>query len=109
MTISADLESKIARYYYVEKWRVNTIARQLGIHHSVIKRVLSKNGVPQKILMPQASMLDPFLPFVQEQLRQYPKLTAQRLYPMVCERGYEGGPDHFRHTLALYRPNPAAE
>src|SRR5215208_3664316 len=104
MTISAELESKIARYHYVEKWRVHTIPRQLNVHYSVVQRVLSKKGVPQKVLMPQTSILDPFLPFMLEQLRQYPKLTGQRLYHMVCERGYKGGPDHFRHRLHLYRP-----
>jgi hypothetical protein len=29
MAISAELEAKIMRYHYVEKWRVGTIARQL--------------------------------------------------------------------------------
>jgi transposase len=28
---------------------------------------------------------------------------------MVRERGYHGGPDHFRHLVALHRPRPAAE
>ena len=29
MSISAELEATILRYYHVEKWRVGTIARQL--------------------------------------------------------------------------------
>ncbi|RMG59341.1 MAG: IS21 family transposase, partial [Gammaproteobacteria bacterium] len=36
-------------------------------------------------------------------------LTASRLYAMVRERGYPGGPDHFRHQLAHYRPRPQPE
>jgi transposase len=28
---------------------------------------------------------------------------------MVCERGYTGGPDHFRHVIALHRPKKSAE
>jgi hypothetical protein len=28
---------------------------------------------------------------------------------MVRERGYCGGPDHFRHLIAHYRPRPKAE
>lgn len=109
MTITSDLETKIARYYYVEKWRVGTIASQLGIHHSTVQRVLSKKGVEPKTLVSQISILDPFLPFIQEQLRQYPKLSARRLYDMACERGYTGGPDHFRHRISWYRPKPIAE
>ena len=54
-------------------------------------------------------MLDTFLPFVLETLVKYPTLTSRRLYEMVCERGYPGGPDHFRHLIVLHRPKPLAE
>lgn len=109
MTISSDLESKIIRYYHVEKWRVGTIASQLNVHHSTVKRVLSQTGVPQTALQSQTSIIDPFVPFILEQLQLYPKLTARRLYDMICERGYTGGSDHFRHMVALFRPKPVAE
>jgi len=109
MTISSDLQSKIIRYYHVEKWRVGTIACQLGVHHYTVQRVLSQTGVPQRALQTQESMLDPFLPFILEHLENYPKLTARRLYDMVCERGYTGGSNHFRHMIALYRKKPATE
>ncbi|MCK7495953.1 MAG: IS21 family transposase [Comamonadaceae bacterium] len=36
-------------------------------------------------------------------------MTASRLYAMARERGYCGGPDHFRHLIALHRPRPKAE
>ena len=58
---------------------------------------------------PHLPLLDPFLPFVRETLKQFPQLTASRLYAMVRERGYTGGPDHFRHLIAHYRPRPQAE
>lgn len=109
MAISEDLKAKILRYAHVEKWRVGTISRELGVHHSTIKRVLANSGIPKATLLPQRSMLDPFLPFVLETLDKHPKLTASRLYDMVCERGYPGGSDHFRHLISLYRPRVAAE
>jgi len=31
MTIPPELEAKILRYYHAEKWRVGTIAAQLGV------------------------------------------------------------------------------
>src|SRR5581483_9000627 len=55
------------------------------------------------------SMADPFVPFILETLGQYPTLRASRLYRMVRERGYPGGPDHFRAIVARYRPRPPAE
>ncbi len=53
--------------------------------------------------------VDPWLPFVKAQLRAFPKLSASRLYGMVRKRGYEGGPDHFRHVVATLRPKPPKE
>jgi len=109
MAISKELEAKILRYHHVEKWPIGTISRQLCVHHTTVQRVLSNVGIPKAKLFMQKSMIEPYLPFVLETLGKYPKLTARRLYDMVRERGYRGGPDHFRHLIALYRPKPAAE
>jgi hypothetical protein len=102
-------KAKILRYHHVEKWRVGTIARQLGIHHSTVDRVLSQAGLPKVERPHRESILDPYLPFVIQSLDQYPKLTASRLYAMVRERGYTGGSDHFRHLIAHHRPRPQPE
>jgi transposase len=109
VTISSDLDAKILRYFHVEKWRVGTIAQQLGVHHATVDRVLSQAGLPKAERPHRDSLLDPSLPFVLQTLKQYPRLTASRLYAMVRERGYRGGPDHFRHLIAHYRPRPEPE
>lgn len=109
MAIPPELEAKILRYFHVEQWRVGTIARQLGIHHGTVDRVLSQAGLPKAERPHRSSRFDPFLPFVLETLKQFPQLTASRLYAMVHERGYSGGPDHFRHLIAHYRPRPQPE
>ena len=109
MTISAELEAKILRYFHVEKWLVGTIARQLGTHHSTVDRVLSQAGLPKLERPHRASLLDPYLPFVRTTLEQYPTLTASRLYAMVRQRGYSGGEDHFRHLILHYRPRALPE
>ncbi len=109
MAISAELEAKILRYFHVEKWRVGTIARQLGIHHGTVDRVLAQAGLPKAARPHRPSMIDPFLPFIVETLKQFPGLTASRLYAMVRERGYPGGEDHFRHLIAHHRPAPQPE
>lgn len=38
--ISPELEADILRLHHVEKWKIGTIAAQLGIHHSTVRRVL---------------------------------------------------------------------
>ena len=101
-------EAEILRLYHVEKWKPGTIARQLRVHHDVVARVLSNDGVPRPRLA-RPSKIDEYLPFILETLGRWPKLTARRLYDMCCERGYRGSPDHFRHMIARYRPRPQAE
>ena len=109
MTISPDLEAQILRYHHVEKWPVGTIAKQLGVHHTTVARVLAQAGLPRTLHHPRPSKADPFLPFIRQTLERFPTLTASRLYVMVQERGYTGGPDHFRHIVACHRPPPKAE
>lgn len=104
VTVSQETEAAILRLHYVEKWRKNTIANQLGIHHSVVERVLLQNGVSVEQLRVRPSILDPYVSFIKATLNEYPKLNAQRLYQMVRERGYPGKPDHFRHQIVRYRP-----
>jgi transposase len=108
VTIPPELEAQILRYYHVERWLPNTIARQLRVHHATVARVLARAGLP-RIGRPRPSRVDPYLPFILATLEKFPTLTASRLHAMVRERGYRGGPDHFRHVIACRRPRPKAE
>jgi transposase len=107
MTVSKDIEAAIVRLYHAEKWPLSTIANQLHIHHSVVKRVLQQEGLPIEKLIVRRSMADPYIPFIQQQLEKFPTLTATRLHEMVKGRGYQGGVDHFRDIVARYRPHRA--
>ena len=109
MTIAPELEAHILRYYHVEKWRNGTIARQLHVHHGTVRRVLAQAGLPRSGPVQRPSQVDPYLPFMRQTLEKFPTLTASRLYAMVRERGYHGGPDHFRHLVCLHRPQPICE
>jgi transposase len=111
LVISVELSAQILRLYRAERWRVGTIARQLHVHHDVVRRVLRQAGESlastRSVLRP--SRIDPYRPFIEQTLAKYPTLTAARLFVMVHERGYRGHPDHFRHVIAELRPRPAAE
>jgi transposase len=109
VTISPELEAQILRYYHVERWRPGTIARQLHVHHGTVARVLAQAGLPRIGSPSRPSRIDPYLPFILATLEKFPTLTASRLYAMVRERGYCGGPDHFRHVIACHRPRSKAE
>jgi len=101
--ISPEQEAMILRLYHAEKWRVGTIARQLGLHRDVVIRVLEKAGVLEPPVQ-RPSMIDPYVPFILETFKQYPTITAVRLYEMVKERGFPGRPDYFRHLVGPLRP-----
>jgi transposase len=109
MVTPADIEAQILRYYHAEKWRVGTIASQLHVHYTVVQRVLAQAGLPPIGARPRRSRIDAYLPFIVQTLETFPTLTASRLHAMVRERGYRGGPDHFRHLIACHRPRPKVE
>jgi len=109
MVLPTDIEAKILRYHHAEQWTIGTIARQLHVHHSVVRRVLARAGLPRIGPPARASRIDAYQPFIHQTLEAFPTLTASRLYAMVYERGYRGGPDHFRHLIACQRPRPKAE
>lgn len=109
MTINKETEAEILRLYSAEGWRKNTIAKQFGLHHSTVDRVLSRHGVPLKPTRTRKVKVDEYLPFIIRTLEKYPKLNATRLYHMVKERGYSGGVDHFRDIVSRLRPKPKGE
>lgn len=106
--MSPEIEAKILRLHHAEGWPPGTIAEQLGLHHRTVRRVLERDGAPRARLL-RASKVDPYVPFIIETLKKYPRLTAARLFQMLRERGYEGRAGHFRTIVARYRPAPPTE
>lgn len=64
-------EAEVLRLYHAEKWRIGTIASQLGVHHTTVQRVFRHAGVETKAVAPRASIADPFVPFIVQQLEKY--------------------------------------
>ena len=107
--ISPETHALILRYYHAEHWTVGTIARQLHIHHSVVRRVLAADADTPVASCARAQRIDPYLPFLTETLQTFPGLTATRLHQMVEERGYRGSVSHFRRVIRRHRPRRAPE
>ena len=61
MSHDKELDAMILRYHFVEHWGVNTIAAQLGIHHTTVDRVLCQAGMPKAERTRQASIVDPYI------------------------------------------------
>ncbi len=112
MSVSPEQATEIRRLYTAEHWKVGTIARQLHVHHDVVRRVLGllpkrKRKSPARNRKPQHC--DGYREFIDQQLVQYPRLRATRLYDMIRERGYAGSVRTLRHLVARIRPAPRAE
>jgi transposase len=107
--IPKDLEARIARLHYAEKWKITTIARSVGVHHGTVRRVLRNHGVDLVETVRRPSIADPYRGFIEETLAKYPTLPSSRLFEMCRERGYPGAPDHFRAVVAQHRPRKPAE
>ena len=109
MKVSAEMEAEIVRLFHAEKWKVGTIATQLQIHHGVVRRVLTRGGLPTPKLAPRVTVLDPYRGFMRTVLERYPTLRASRLYHMLRERGYTGSEPCVRRAVATMRPRPRGE
>lgn len=107
--ITKEQAAEVVRLFHAEKWKIGTIAAQLGLHHGTVRRTLAREGVAAPSRVSKPSIVAPYVPLIVETLDTYPRLPASRLYAMAKERGYQGSPDHFRRAVAQHRPRPARE
>ena len=61
--ISRALEAEILRLHHSEHWAVGTIATQLRVHHSTVRRVLGHAGIAAAHQYARPLMVEPFVPF----------------------------------------------
>ncbi|HXX68449.1 MAG TPA: hypothetical protein VEK07_14770 [Polyangiaceae bacterium] len=109
MTVAPDIEAEICRLFYAEHWKRGTIAAQLGVHPDVVARAIGHVGRKAHAGRPDARVLEPFMPWVDETLARYPRLVATRLFDMLRERGYEGSVRTLRRYVQDARPQPKTE
>ena len=108
--IDKEREAQILRLFHVEKWKIGTIAAELGHHHSTVERVLLRAGSARtELLAVRPSIADAYVPLIVETLAKHPRLRASRIWVMAKERGYAGSQAHFRSVVARHRPRPTAE
>ena len=109
MTVELATEHEIRRLHDVEKWKPGTIATELGVHSDVVTRVLDR-GADRTLVVPRRpSLVDPYVAFINQTLKEHPRLRATRLFDMLCARGYQGGIAILRRHVAEVRPVPRGE
>ena len=80
MTVTKETEHEIKRLHGAEGWPKGTIASQVGVHEDVVTRVIDGQGPAKKkqTPKPQVRLVDPFVEFIGDTLKQYPRLCATR-------------------------------
>lgn len=91
-------DAEIRRLFFGEHWKVGTIADQLGLHRDVVKRIIEADGFANEGTA-RPSALDPYVPFMREQLERFPRLTGTRLHRMLADRGYSGSAVQVRRRI----------
>jgi transposase len=105
--IPAAQVAEIRRLVFAEHWRVGPIAVQLDLHPDTVRRALATERFARPGVA-RPSALDPYRPFLQATLEQYPRLRATRLFEMVRSRGYPGAVGQVRRAVRRLRPAPKA-
>lgn len=100
--ISNEQIAAIRRLFFAEHWKVGTIAAELGLHPDTVKRALQVERSQSRNARQLPS--DPYLAFIEQTLKQYPRLRATRLFEMIRDRGYQGSIQHLRRVVRNLRP-----
>jgi transposase len=98
-------------------WRA--IARSLGVSRNTVKKIVEAHSEQRDAghtalarpapRLPRASKLDSFKPRVAELLKEYPDITAQRVFEIVREEGFGGGYTAVKKHVRKVRPKPPAK
>ena len=99
----------------VDGWSIRGLARHFAVSRNMVRRILRKHAdhrnqghdivqVKQRTL--RESKLDPYIGRINELLKDFPKITGQRIYEEITSAGYDGGISILRTRLQLLRPTP---
>lgn len=92
------LENMVVTLHRRNGWSIRRLSHELGISRKRIRRVLASNAAlrdrPTEDKIPlkkrRASKLDPHKEFIAGLVEKYPKITAQRVFELLTEKGYDG-------------------
>lgn len=102
--ISPETRAQIRRYFYVEHWKIGTIASELNVHPDAVRKAIESERFHGTQPL-RASVVDPYMAFIHETLDQHPRLRATRIFQMIRDRGYSGSIVQLRELSVSLRKN----
>lgn len=103
--------AKIRRYYFVEGRSIKKISKDLNISRNTVRKVIrsgntkheySRKNQPQPRLGQYFNFLDDYLTKDWNNPKKR-RITARRLYDLVCDQGYEGAYDSVQRYVRQWR------
>ena len=93
-----NIDNTVVTLHLQKGWSVRRISRDLGVSRKRIRRILVSNSVLRDttpvdqipLKKKRTSKLDPYKEFIVELLGKHNKITGQRVYELLNEKGYEG-------------------
>lgn len=107
--IDEELVVLIRRRYFGDHWKVGTIASELSLHPDTVRRAIDSVAFSRARSEARARQVDPYREYIEEILRDHPRLRATRIYEMVRARGYQGSVVTLRRVVRTLRPTVIAE
>lgn len=103
--ITPEMRAQMRRLVLVELWRIETVARRFGVHHSTVRRALRDDHGGERVK--PTSAVDPHKAFIVDRLTQYPEMTSTRLLQELRARGFTHSVTIVRRYVAqVRRPSP---
>ncbi|MFW5699891.1 MAG: IS21 family transposase [Bacteroidota bacterium] len=93
-----NLDNTVITLHLNKGWPIRKISRDLGISRNRVRRIVVSNSVSRDtiaegeipLVKKRPSKLDPHKEFIVELLEKYNKITGQRVYEHLKEKGYDG-------------------
>lgn len=76
--ISPEVRAQIRHYFFAEHWKIGTISAALGVHPDAVRNAIESDRF-RSVPPLRASIVDPYLGFIEQILEQHPRLRATRV------------------------------
>ena len=102
--ITPEQHTEIRRLFFAEHWKEGTIAAEMGVHADTVRRAINIESFKRGKSGLRERLTDPYLDFIQETLKDHPRLRATRIFEMIRGRGYKGSVVQLRRVVRNLRP-----
>jgi len=100
--MTPEIRGEMRRLVLLHLWKIETVARRFGVHHSTVKRVLH-DAEPGELPPIPRSVIDDFKPCIIQRITEAPELSAVRLLEELRQQGYKNGIAVLRRYVAQVR------